>query len=87
MGTDLRRRVIALALAGLLGYLVLYVYGLATGAFSPGELLGFTAIAVVAAIVFGIHAVRVHRAMERPGDPAHDEIAQAAHEQRERRGF
>ena len=87
MGTELRRRVIALALAGLLGYLVLYVYGLVTGAFSPGELLGFTAIAVVAAVVFGIHAVRVHRAVERPGDPAHDEIAQAAHEQRERRGF
>lgn len=54
------------------------------GVFSPGELIGF---AIIAAVVFGVHAVRVHGAVKHVDDPLHEEIAQAAHEHRERRGF
>jgi hypothetical protein len=84
---ELQRRITALALAGLIGYLALYLYGLVTGVFSPGELAGFTVIAGVAAIVFGVHAIRVRRAIKELGSPAHEEIARASHVHRERRGY
>lgn len=72
---------------GLLGFLGLYVYGIVMGAFSPGELIGFTVVAVVSAALFVLHLLRVHRAMREPGHPEHDRLMRGTQEERERRGF
>jgi hypothetical protein len=43
--TTLREKLGALVPLAILAYLGFYVYGLVMGAFSPGELIGFTTIA------------------------------------------
>jgi membrane protein implicated in regulation of membrane protease activity len=72
-------------LAGM-GYLGFYVYGLVMGAFAPLELLGFTVVAIVFAVLFAIHAVRVSRAMRDDDGFRHSEMRRQ-HELRQRRGF
>ena len=49
-----------------LAYLGFYVYGLVLGVFSPGEMLGFTVVAVACAAAGIVHAIRIRRAMSRP---------------------
>jgi hypothetical protein len=73
-----------LFLLGGFAYLGLYMYGLVMGVFSPGEMLGFTALAAAFAIIGTIHGIRVRRAMR-----GRDRV-RIAHELRrlhERRGF
>jgi hypothetical protein len=74
-----------LLVVGGLGYLGFYVYGIVLGVFSPLELIGFTALAVLFTGIFVIHLVRVRRAMRTPEQGA--EIMREAHVHRERRGF
>jgi hypothetical protein len=74
-----------LLVVGGLGYLGFYVYGIVLGVFSPLELIGFTALAVLFTGIFVIHLVRVRRAMRTPEQRA--EIMREAHVHRERRGF
>lgn len=71
----------------VLGFLALYVYGLVMGAFSPGELIGFTALAIAATVGLAIHQLRVRHAMEARDDPAHNDVARRMHSRRESRGF
>lgn len=68
-----------------LGYLGFYVYGLVMGVFSPAEMVAFTVLAVVFAVAFVLHVVRVRRAMRDPEQ--HDRIMHELHTHRERRGF
>ena len=74
----------ALYLAAL-GYLGLYFFGLAMGAYSPGQLVGFTIVAVVLGALCAIHALRVRRAMREP--KTHRELVRNVRQYRERRGF
>jgi hypothetical protein len=55
-----------LLLLAALAYLGFYVYGLIMGVFSPGEMVGFTIVAVVAVIAGLVHAFRIRRAMAGP---------------------
>jgi membrane protein implicated in regulation of membrane protease activity len=73
-----------IVVAGL-AYLGFYVYGVVLGVFSPVELIGFTALALVFAGLFAVHIVRVRRAMRTPEQRA--EMMREAHVYRERRGF
>jgi hypothetical protein len=68
-----------------LAYLGFYVYGVVMGVFSPVELIGFTALAVLFTAVFVVHVIRVRRAMRDPEERA--AIMREAHVHRERRGF
>lgn len=67
-----------------LGYLGLYVYGLVMGVFSPGEMVGFTVVAVVIAVLYAVRVIRVRRAMR---DHNHDELMKGVHHSRETMGF
>ena len=74
-----------LLLLGGLVFLGLYCYGLVMGVFSPGEMVGFTVIAVGVVVAYAIHAIRLRRRTEDPSErPA---IMRELHDQRERRGF
>jgi hypothetical protein len=55
-----------LLLLAALAFLGFYVYGLVLGVFSPGEMIGFTIIAVVCVVAGVVHAVRIRRAMSGP---------------------
>jgi TRAP-type C4-dicarboxylate transport system permease large subunit len=68
-----------------LAYLGFYVYGVVLGVFSPVEMIGFTALAVLFVGVFAVHIVRVRREMRTPERRA--EIMREAHVHREHRGF
>lgn len=70
---------------GGMAYLGFYVYGIVMGVFSPVELIGFTALAVLFAGVFAVHVVRVRRAMRIPEQRA--AMMREAHVHRQRRGF
>jgi membrane protein DedA with SNARE-associated domain len=69
---------------GVLGYLGFYGYGLVMGVFSPGELIGFTVVAIALAAMYIVRAVRVQRAMR---DHRHDALMRGVHRMRETRGF
>ena len=84
---QLEKRLSILAWSGVLGYLVLYVYGLVMGVFSPAELIGFTLVAIGAATAFLVHAIRIRHAILFSDDPAHDHLMRGLHRQREKRGF
>lgn len=71
----------------VLGFLGLYLYGLVMGAFSPGELVGFTALAIAATLGLAIHELRMRHALRTRGDASHDEVARRVHSRRETRGF
>jgi hypothetical protein len=49
-----------------LGYLGFYVYGLVLGVFSPGEMIGFSAGAVLCAGAGVVHGIRIRRALSGP---------------------
>ena len=69
------------ALAG--GIIALYLFGLVMGVFSPGELLGWTIVATVLALLVGWHSHKVHMAIKER-DP---ELMRSLNEAREKRGF
>lgn len=73
-----------LLLLGALAYLGFYVYGLVLGVFSPGEMIGFTILAVICVAVGVVHAIRIRRALE---GPDRDRITHELQKHRETRGW
>ena len=69
------------------GYVCLYAYFVVIGFFSPSEVVGLGIAAALIAAGFVVHMARVHYAMAHHGHSAHAELMQAAHRQRELRGF
>ncbi|MHC4411138.1 MAG: hypothetical protein ACYS0F_19280 [Planctomycetota bacterium] len=69
------------ALAG--GIIALYAFGLVMGAFSPDQLIGWTIVAAVLALLVGWHSHKVHVAM-RERDP---DLMRTLNQAREKRGF
>ena len=69
-----------------LAYLGLYAYGLFMGAFSPGEVAGFTLLAAAITLAYIAHVVRYKRDTARYG-VRHDEAARKLRRGRETRGF
>ena len=69
------------ALAG--GVVALYAFGLVMGVFSPSQLLGWTIVAVVLALLLGWHSHKVHIAIQER-DP---DLMRSLNEAREKRGF
>jgi len=67
-----------------LAYLGFYVYGLVLGVFSPGEMLGFTAVAVACAAAGIVHGIRIRRAM---AGPDRNRITHDLQPYREKRGW
>ncbi len=55
-----------LLLLGALAYLGFYVYGLVLGVFSPGEMIGFTIVAVLCVAAGVVHGIRIRRALKGP---------------------
>ncbi len=84
--SSLRRTLRVLVPLALLGYLGFYVYGIVLGAFSPGELIGFTILAVVFTAGLAAYALRLRRLPPEPVDPSSAQ-ARAERALRERRGF
>jgi uncharacterized membrane protein len=70
-----------------LGYLGFYAFGMVFGAIPSNRLLIATIIAVVVAVLFAIHSVRINRALRDHSDKEHDELMRDAHRQRQVRGF
>lgn len=71
-------------LLAALAYLGFYVYGVILGVFSPGEMVGFTVLAVACVIAGVVHAVRIRRALSGP-DRA--QITHDLQKHRETRGW
>lgn len=65
------------------GIIGLYLFGLVMGVFAPGELLGWTILVVVLAVLLFFHLRRERRAV----DAREPETMHALAEARERRGF
>ena len=65
------------------GVLVLYMFGWVMGAFSPDELIGWTIVAGVLALLVGWHSHKVHVALKER-DP---ELMRTLNKARETRGF
>jgi uncharacterized membrane protein YfcA len=65
------------------GVVILYLFGWMLGAFSPDELLGWTIVAAVLALLLGWHAHKVRTAVDKR-DP---ELMRSLNEAREKRGF
>jgi hypothetical protein len=68
-----------------LAYLGFYFYGLLMSVFTPGEVLGFTAVAVAVICLTTVHVFRMRRAAEDPETKS--EELRELHSLRERRGF
>ena len=79
-----------LLLSGL-AYLGFYVYALVMSVFSPGEMVGFSVVALAIVAAYAIHVIRLRRAPDDPPQRAASqraaEIIRDLHDQRERRGF
>lgn len=73
-----------LLLLGAFAYLGFYVYGLVLGVFSPGEMIGFTILAVICVVAGVVHGIRIRRAM-RGSD--RDRITHELQKYRETRGW
>jgi membrane protein implicated in regulation of membrane protease activity len=73
-----------LLLLGAMAFLGFYVFALVMGVFSPGEMIGFTVLAVAFAILGAVHLVRVRRAMD---GPERERIVHELQKYHERRGF
>jgi hypothetical protein len=84
---DLYARIRILIWLGFLAFLGFYVYGVVLGVFSPGELFGFTIMAVVFAVLFAFHSRRTRQALRDVDDPSHDALTRAETKRREKRGF
>jgi membrane protein implicated in regulation of membrane protease activity len=65
------------------GIIGLYLFGLVMGVFAPGELLGWTILVVVLAVLLAMHLRRERRALEAREPETMHALASA----RERRGF
>ena len=65
------------------GVIALYLFGLIMGVFTPEELLGWTIVAAILALLVGWHAHKVHVAIDQR-DP---EMMRAVNEAKEKRGF
>ena len=81
-----RQSLVVCAWLVALGYLGLYMYGLFMGAFSPGELVGFTLLAAAVIVAYLVHVVRYKRDVAHYG-PSRDRAATELRRQRETRGF
>ena len=66
------------------GLVVLFLFFVALGAFSPAETVVASIIVAALAVVVAIHMYRVHRALEGEGG---SEMHRVLNLQRERRGF
>ena len=73
-----------LFLLGGFAFLGFYVYGLVMSVFSPGEMVGFTILAVVFAVAGVIHFIRFRRVMQ---GPEKDRITHELQLLKEKRGF
>ena len=71
----------------VVGYLVMYVFGLMMGIYAPWELKGLTFVAVVFAVAYALHVHRVNRAVRDHSDPDHDAMMETLHDYRQERGF
>ncbi len=83
--SKLRPSIARLVLLVGLAYLGFYVFGLVMGVFSPGEVVGFTVVAVAVICVTAVHALRMRRAAE-DRETRSAELREL-HRLRERRGF
>lgn len=83
--SKLRPSIARLVLLVGLAYLGFYVFGLVMGVFSPGEVVGFTVVAVAVICVTAVHALRMRRAAE--DRETRSEELRELHRLRERRGF
>jgi hypothetical protein len=70
-----------------LGFLGLYAYTVVTGLLGPAEVVLVSVAAVTLAVLWVIHAARVHHALIDPHHPDHAAIMRGLHRYRERRGF
>ena len=77
------RRLTILFWVLVLGYLGFYAYFLVMGV-SPREVAVLTVLAVVLAVLFAVHLLRLRRSMREHG---HEEELRDVHRYRERRGF
>jgi hypothetical protein len=68
-----------------LAYLGFYVFGLLMSVFTPGEAVGFTAVAIAVICMTTIQVLRMRRAAEDP--ETRSEELRELHRLRERRGF
>jgi hypothetical protein len=77
-----------LLLAGS-AYLGFYVFALVMGVFSPGEVMGFTALAAVIVVAGAVNALRGRASTDESRDagPQDAELARDLRNQRERRGY
>jgi dihydropteroate synthase len=66
------------------GLIVLFVFFVALGAFSPAETIAVSILAAILAVAFGIHMYRVHNAM---GEGHGSDLHRSLNMLRERRGF
>ena len=66
------------------GLVVLFVFFVALGAFSPAETIAASIVVAALAVAVAIHMYRVHRALE---DGGGSELHRVLNLQRERRGF
>ncbi len=73
-----------LLLLGAFAFLGFYVYGVVLGVFSPGEMIGFTIVAVICVIVGVVHGIRIRRALR---GPDRDRITHELQKYRETRGW
>lgn len=80
---NVARRLTILFWVLALAYLGFYAYFLVMGV-SPGELAGFTAVAVILVVMFVVHVRRLRRTMREHGD---EEELRDLHRYREKRGF
>ncbi len=70
-----------------LGYIGLYIYCVAIGFFSPGEMVGFGIVAAVLAVLFVIRTMWVIHTIRDRDAPGHEAVMRGLHRQREHRGF
>jgi hypothetical protein len=80
-------RVTRLVLLGALAYLGFYVFGLVMGAYGPGDVMGFTAIAALAVAGFAGYAVIDDYRSKHGGSELEPELVHELRDQRERRGY
>ena len=84
--TVVREKLGILVPLAILGYLGFYVYGLIMGAFSPGELVGFTALAVGSTLGLAVYSLWRQRTADELDAPTSPQ-ARRRRALRETRGF
>jgi hypothetical protein len=64
-----------------IGYLGFYAYGLVMGVVTPGQMVGFSAVAAVLATMLVVHGIRMRRAMH---DGKHGDLLRGVQRYREK---